>query len=593
MMIMEKFHVDENKSWFHKWWPEGVPFNTEFEEISLGDFFEKQRKKYPDYNIIWFIDTWMTYDEIGKYIDSFATALHDLEVKQGDVVALLLPNCFQYVISFYACAKLGVISTGINPTYKPMEVLHHLELTNARVLIVLDSLYSDLAAPIIQRTNVEIVISTSVIDLCTGLSGIKKVLGKMLGKIPSGKVDFTPSYKFMDLLNTEPNLPQVSLDPTTHTATYIMTGGTTGVPKATVLTHFNLVSNIKQIIEIFGGEQPGMGDVGVLPLFHSFAMTAVMNVAIGLGGWMMLFVRPPSTEELLKTIDKLPAPKGLAYAGAEILFKRIADYPHLKKFPHLMGKMKLNVSGAGPLHAPVRDGFERKTGGRIVEGYGLSEASPVVSSGNLFGESPIGTIGLPLPGTDWAIFDAAAPTLEKGPIADGLPGSKYGVENSGELCINGPQVMKEYLNQPEETKETLQEWDGRIWLRTGDIGYMREDGTVTLMDRKKQLIKVAGHSVFPTEIETMLMKHESVSEAAVAGLPDPEGKVGEIAKAWVALKPEYVGKVSEEHLLAWAKESMTHWKIPKFIEFIDEIPKNIMGKVQRRILQEADPLYKK
>ena len=592
-MIMEKFHVDENKSWFHKWWPEGVPFNTEFEEISLGDFFEKQRKKYPDSNIIWFIDTWMTYDEIGKYIDSFATALHNLGIKQGDVVALLLPNCFQYVISFYACAKLGVISTGINPTYKPLEVLHHLELTNAKVLIVLDSLYSDLVGSIIQKTDVEMVIYTNVIDLCSGLSGIKKVLGKMLGKIPSGKVDFNPSYKFMDLLNTEPNLPKISFDPTSHTATYIMTGGTTGIPKATVLTHFNLVSNVKQIVEIFGGEQPGMGDVGVLPLFHSFAMTAVMNVAIGIGGWMMLFVRPPSTEDLLKTIDKLPAPQGLAYAGAEILFKRIADYPHLKKFPHLMGKMKLNVSGAGPLHAPVRDGFERKTGGRIVEGYGLSEASPVVSSGNLFGESPIGTIGLPLPGTDWAIFDAAAPNLEKGPIADGLPGSNYGEEHTGELCINGPQVMKEYLNQPEETKETLQEWDGRIWLRTGDIGYMREDGTVTLMDRKKQLIKVAGHSVFPTEIETMLMKHESVSEAAVAGLPDPEGKVGEIAKAWVALKSEYVGKVSEEDLLAWAKESMTHWKIPKFIEFINEIPKNILGKVQRRILQEADPLYKK
>jgi len=590
---MAKFHVDENKSWFHQWWPEGVPFNTEFEEISLGDFFEKQRKKYPDFNIIWFIDTWMTYDEIGKYIDSFATALHNLGVKQGDIVAFLLPNCFQYVISFYACAKLGVISTGINPTYKPLEVLHHLELTNAKVLIVLDSLYSDLAAPIIQKANVEMVISTNIIDLAIGLSRIKKVLGKMLGKIPSGKVDFNPSYKFMDLLNTEPDLPQVNFDPTTQTATYLMTGGTTGIPKATVLTHYNLVSNVKQIIEIFGGEQPGMGDIGVLPLFHSFAMTAVMNVAIGIGGWMMLFVRPPSTEDLLNTIDKLPAPQGLAYAGAEILFKRIADYPHLNKFPHLMGKMKLNVSGAGPLHAPVRDGFERKTGGRIVEGYGLSEASPVVSSGNLFGESPIGTIGIPLPGTDWAIFDAAAPTLEKGPIADGLPGSKYGEENTGELCINGPQVMKEYLNQPEETKGTLQKWDGRIWLRTGDIGYMREDGTVTLMDRKKELIKVAGHSVFPTEIETMLMKHEGVSEAAVAGLPDPEGKVGEIAKAWVALKPEYIGKVSEEDLLAWAKESMTYWKIPKFIEFIDEIPKSIMGKVQRRILQEADSLYKK
>ena len=199
---------------------------------------------------------------------------------------------------------------------------------------------------------------------------------------------------------------------------------------------------------------------------------------------------------------------------------------------------------------------------------------------------------MPLPGTDWGIWDAAAPNLDDGPIANGLPRSKYGEEYTGELCVCGPQVMKEYLNQPEESAETLQKWDGRVWLRTGDIGFMNEDGTVALRDRKKQLIKVAGHSVFPTEVETMLMKNEAVSEAAVAGLPDPEGKVGEITKAWVALKPEYKGKITEEELKAWTEENMTKWKCPALIEFIDEVPKSILGKVQRRILQEADPLYK-
>jgi acyl-CoA synthetase (AMP-forming)/AMP-acid ligase II len=153
--------------------------------------------------------------------------------------------------------------------------------------------------------------------------------------------------------------------------------------------------------------------------------------------------------------------------------------------------------------------------------------------------------------------------------------------------------MKGYLDQPEETKETLQEWNGRIWLRTGDIGFMNPDGTVVLRDRKKQLIKVAGHSVFPTEVETMIMKHKKVSEVAVAGLPDPEGKVGEIAKAWVAIKSEYVGTITEEELHTWMEEYITKWKVPKLVEFIDEIPKNVLGKVQRRALQEADPLYKK
>jgi long-chain acyl-CoA synthetase len=423
------------------------------------------------------------------------------------------------------------------------------------------------------------------------LSGFIKFLGKLIGKIPKGKVDFERTYDFLELLQTPAKLPYVGFDPKEHTGTYIMTGGTTGVPKATNLTHFNVVSNALQCVAWLGGESPGLADLGVLPLFHSFGMTAVMNACIGLGGWMMLFPVPPETEELVKTIEKLPAPEGVAYVGAEILFKRLAEFEDLDKYD-IMGKIKKCISGAGPLHAPVQEKFQKNTGGKIVEGYGLSEASPVVSSGSLFGESPLGNIGMPIPGTDWGIFKTEAEDLSDGPIADGLSGSKYGEENTGEICVCGPQVMKEYLNQPEETNETLQAWDGRIWLRTGDIGFMREDGLITIRDRKKQLIKMAGHSVFPKEVEEMLMKNEAVNEAAVAGLPDPEGKVGEIIKAWVALEQDYVGKITEEELKAWAQKNMSKWKTPTLIEFIPEVPKNVLGKVERRSLQEADPLYK-
>ena len=588
---MAEWQVDEKKAWFHKWWPQKTPKNYSFEKISLGEFFERQRKKYPNERMMWFIESWMTYEESGQAIDTLATSLHKLGVKKGDVVAFLLPNSFQYVISFYATVKLGAIATGINPTYKPLEVLHHLKLTNAKVLITLDALYGELARPIISRTSIEMVIYTNIADLASGLPGWKKGLGKMIGKIPKGKVDFPSAINFMDLLNTEIDLPKVDFDPTEHTATYIMTGGTTGVPKATILTHFNLVSNATQCMLWVGGEDVGVGDIGAIPLFHSFAMTAVMNVAIALGGWMMLFPRPPPTGEFLKEITHIDAPKGLFYAGAEILFKRIADFPDLKKFPELMGRLRLCISGAGPLHAPVQKAFQENTGGRIVEGYGLSEASPVVSGGNLFGESPIGVIGMPFPGTDWGIFDVDE--FEKGPITNGLPGSKYGEEHTGEICVCGPQVMKGYLGQPEETADTLKKWDGRTWLLTGDIGFMNDDGTIAIRDRKKQLIKVAGHSVFPAEVETMLMSHEAVSEAAVAGLPDPAGKVGEITKAWVSLKPEYKGKITGEELIAWTEKNMTKWKCPAMIDIIDEVPKSIMGKVERRTLQEADPLFKK
>ncbi|TFF89193.1 MAG: long-chain fatty acid--CoA ligase, partial [Promethearchaeota archaeon] len=525
-------------------------------------------------------------------IDRLATALYDLGLRKGDCVGLLLPNSFQYVISFYACAKIGVIVTGINPTYKPLEVLHHIELSKAKVIVTLDALYEPLLKPILDKTNIELIISTNIADLASGISGVLKFIGKLVGKIPKGKVDFDPTYKFLDLLETEPNVPNVEFDPTEHTATYIMTGGTTGVPKATNLTHFNVVSNAIQCVYWLGGETPGMGDIGVLPLFHSFGMTAVMNACIGLGGWMMLFPRPPEEEELINHIEELPAPEGLAYVGAEILFKRFAEYPDLDEHD-IMGKIKLCISGAGPLHAPVQEKFQKRTGGKIVEGYGLSEASPVVSSGSLFEPSPLGNIGMPLPGTDWGIFDASADDLNAGPIADGLEGSKYGEEHLGEICVHGPQVMKEYLDRPDETKATLQEWNGKIWLRTGDIGYMRDDGLVVIKDRKKQLIKMAGHSVFPKEVESNLMMNEAVNEAAVAGLPDPEGKVGEIIKAWVALEPDYVGKITEEELKKWAQENFSKWKAPTQIEFIEEVPKNVLGKVQRRALQEADPLYKK
>jgi len=568
---MSEWQVDENKAWFMKWWPKNTPKNQQFENISLGEFFERQRKKYADEKLMWFIESWMTYEETGKAIDSLATSLHKLGIKKGDVIAFLMPNCFQYVISFYATVKLGAIASGVNPTYKPLEVLHQLKMTNSKVLITLDALYGELARPIINKTNIEMVIYTNVADLASGLSGLKKTLGKLIGKIPKGKVDFPSAINFLDLLNTEPDLPNVKFDPTEHTATFIMTGGTTGVPKATVLTHFNLVSNAIQCVLWVGGEDPGVGDIGAIPLYHSFAMTAVMNVAIGLGGWMMLFPRPPPTEDFLKEITHIDAPKGLFYAGAEILFKRIADFPNLEKFPNLMGRLRLCISGAGPLHAPVQKAFQQNTRGRIVEGYGLSEASPVVSAGNLFEESPIGTIGMPLTGTDWGIFDVEE--FEKGAIADGLSGSKFGEENTGEICICGPQVMKGYLNQ--------------------HIGFMNEDGTITIRDRKKQLIKVAGHSVFPAEVESLLMSHEAVSEAAVAGLPDPKGKVGEITKAWVALRPEYQGKITEEELISWTERNMTKWKCPAIIEFIQEIPKSVMGKIERRTLQEADPLFKK
>jgi long-chain acyl-CoA synthetase len=234
------------------------------------------------------------------------------------------------------------------------------------------------------------------------------------------------------------------------------------------------------------------------------------------------------------------------------------------------------VSGAGPLHRPVQEAFERRTGGRLTEGYGLTESSPVVSAGPFWGKRKIGSIGLPFPGTDWKILES-----------DGTRELKFG--EMGEICVHGPQVMKGYLNQPEETAEVLADIDGKIWLRTGDIGYMDEDGWIFIRDRKKQLIKYKGYSIFPKEIEELVGQHPAVSEVAAAGIPDPE--TGEVIKVWVVLRPEYQNKITEQELINWAKENMTHYKVPRMVEFRKDLPKSMVGKVMRRELQEADPLY--
>jgi len=569
-----KWHVPEDRPWFRKesGWPDEVPHNLDFPRLSLGEMLTESVKKFPEQKVIWFLDQFMTYRELDNLVNRLATGLHKLGIKKGDVVALMLPNSFQYVISYYACQRLGVTCSGINPTYKPAEVQHQLKVIGARALICLDALYKPQIEPIIANTGIEIVVSTNIADL---LPALKRTLGKLLKKIPVGEVP-KDAISYSKLLNTSPDVPSVKIDPENDAATYIMTGGTTGVPKAAILTHSNLVSNVLQSAAWLYKIQQGSCLVGVLPLFHSFAMTCVMNIAIRVGAWMMLFPRPPETDEMVSKIAELAPDNGAMYPGAEILFKRLAEFPDLEKY-NVAKKFSLCVSGAGPLHRPVQEAFERRTGGRLTEGYGLTEASPVVSAGPFWGKRKIGSIGLPFPGTDWKIVET-----------DGMKPLPVG--EMGEICVYGPQVMKGYLHQPEEQKGVLEELEpGKIWLRTGDIGYMDEEGWIYIRDRKKQLIKYKGYSIFPKEIEELVGQHPAVSEVAAAGIPDPD--TGEIIKVWVVLRPEYKGKITEEELINWAKENMTHYKVPRMVQFRDDLPKSMVGKVMRRELQEADPLY--
>lgn len=587
-MTLIKTNVDENSLWFKsKYWPKDVPHQLEYDNNkTLYDILEENTKENPDYKAIWFLDSWVTYKEFKDYVDRFASGLIQIGMKKGDVIALILPNSIQYAVTYYAALKIGALITGVNPTYKAGEVLHQLKETNTEYAVVLDSLNEEMLEPIRDKANLKAVIATNIADLATGLSPIKKILGKILKKIPTGKVP--DSYKFMDLLKSSPDSPKAEIDQENDTAVLMMTGGTTGIPKAAILTHRNIYVNALQCVYWLLNQKetpdakmlgPETGLVGVLPLFHSFAMTTVLNTSIACKGWMMLFPRPPATDELLKIFEELPAPNGLIYCAAEILFQRIADLPNVDDFKAGISKLKLCISGAGPLHKPIQERFESRTGAKITEGYGLAEATPVVSAGNFYGERKTGVIGMPLPGTDWKIFPSD--DFSKGPVTG------FGEDNTGEICVAGPQVMRGYLNKKEQTDETLKEWGGKTWLLTGDIGFMDEDGMVDIRDRKKQLIKYKGYSVFPKEVESLVGMHPDVLEVAAAGIPDPE--TGELVKVWVKVKEG--STLTPDELKAWCKENMTHYKVPKEVEFRDEIPKSFVGKAMRRVLQEEDPRY--
>jgi len=579
------YHVDESRPWFKEGsgWPGEVPKNAEFEEMTLGQMLSNAAERWPERKAIHFhtptLDTSMTFRDLDRYVSAFATGLHQLGLKKGDVIALALPNSFQYVVAFYGANRIGCIPTGVNPTYQPLEVKHQLKLTGAKALICLDALYQSIVAPIVDDTDIDKIIVTNIADI--GVSPIKQFLGKLLNKLPSGP---TPAIavKFKELLATEPRLPAVKIDPKEHPAAYLMTGGTTGVPKAAVLTHFNLVSNATQCSLWLPKAGLGTCMVGVLPLFHSFAMTVVMNLSIKLGGWMLLFPKPPEDyEDLFRAIVTLSTPEGMFLPGAEVLFQKMLTHPQIKDYD-FTGKLTMCISGAGPLHDYVQQPFEEITKAKLVEGYGLTESSPVVSAGPLLGERMIGKIGLPLPGTDWCLVDPETGTNKV---------EEIGEKHPGEVWVAGPQIMKGYLNATEETAVEITEMDGKRWLHTGDIGYMDEFGRITICDRKKQLIKHRGYSVFPKDVESLLGMHIAISEVAVAGLPDPEGKVGEIIKAWVVLKDEVKDKVTTDDIFTWAKENITHYKVPAQIEFRNELPKTLVGKILRRELQEADPLF--
>lgn len=535
-----------------------MPKSIEYPNLSLSEVLKESASKYPENAAIIYFGARTTYAELDRLVDKFAIALQDLGVKKGDRVGIFLPNIPQFVVAFYGALRAGAICVTCSPLYKGRELEHQLNDAGVETLVAMDTLYP-IVQQIKERTKLRNVITTSPRDYLPPLLRLLSPLKGVKSHECPGALDFLPLMKKYE---AKPKPVQVKPD---DLALLQYTGGTTGVPKGAMITHRNLVVNAQQI-EVYIPIRRGVGvSIAALPLFHIFGMTCVMNVDILTGTTMVMIPDPRDTKSILGAISKQ---KATLFPGVPTMYVALINRPDIKKYD--LSSVRACFSGAAPLPVEVQKKFEQLTGGRLVEGFGLTESSPVSHANPLDDpkKNRPGSIGIPLSDTDSKIVDLETGTKDLKP------------NEVGELVIKGPQVMQGYWNKPDETKMTLRNG----WLYTGDIAKMDEDGYFYIVDRKKDMIDVSGLKVWPREVEEVLYEHPAVSEAAVLGIPDPYRV--ETIKAYVILKPGYEGKVTQEEIIKFCKEKIASYKAPRSVEFRTSLPKTLVGKVLRRTLRE-------
>jgi long-chain acyl-CoA synthetase len=521
-------------------------------------------KAHPDKTCIHFEGRNLSYSEVDDISSRFASALVSLGLKKGDRVAVFMPNLPQLVMSFFAILKAGGVVVMCNPIYKERELEHQLGDSGAEIIVACRTvakgmdLFQSLEA-CRGRLSLKHVIATSLTDY---LPAVKKRLAGLAG---IKDVPRENTLDFVKLVETSTPLANLTgVDPIEDVAVLQYTGGTTGVAKGAMLTHYNLVSNAVYGARLFPLSEKDVS-LCVLPLFHIYGLTVTMNAPIAVGGTLVLL---PSfhVDEVAKAIEK---ERVTTFSGAPAMYIAINSKPNAKDF-HLHS-VKACMSGGSALPPAVRRKFMELTGGNLVEGYGLSETSPVTHVNPLVGGVvKDGSIGPPFCGTDAKIVDAE---------------NRYrtlGVGEVGELTVKGPQVMKGYWNQQAETDAVLE--DG--WFLTGDIAKMDEDGYFYIVDRKKDMINVGGFKVYPREVEDVLFEHPDIKEAGVVGISDEFS--GEAVKAFVVLK-DPSKSLAEQGVLDFCKSRLAKYKVPKKVEFVDELPKTLIGKVLRRKLRELTP----
>ena len=561
--IFEKYI--QSKIWV-KNYDEETPEEIDTPEIPLYKLLDNAYELGPNHPALIFMGNKITYKELYMDSERFGNVLKvKFGVEKDDKIALYLPNCPQFVIAYYGGIKAGGIITPMNPLYTAREVAYQLKDSGAKIIVALD-LFKDNVERALEDTDLEAVIYTGIEDY---LPFFKGWIYKTFMKKVKISIDNKKRYAFKSLIeNADTKLTRPEINPREDLVALMYTGGTTGVPKGAMLTHYNLVSDVYQIDAwLFRGRKRVDRYVGILPWYHIYGQTTVLHSAINSVATIIVFPKF-DVKELLEGVQKY---KCNVFHGVPTIYSLLINYPDISRYD--LSSIEACVSGAGPLPVAVAKKFEEITRGRIREGYGLTETSPVTHVNPIYGKYKFGSIGIPIPNTLAAIADPDKAIL--------LPPKEV-----GELVISGPQVMKGYYNMPEENKAVFFEKYGYKWLRTGDVAYMDEEGYFYIVERKKDMIKYKGYSVYPRELEEVLYSYEAVSEAAVVGIPDE--KVGEIIKAFVVLKDEFKNKVSKEDILKYMKENLAPYKIPKEIEFRDSLPKSTVGKILRRVLREEE-----
>lgn len=554
------------KRWL-KNYDKGVPESLEpYPQKTLIDCVDEACREHPDYPMVFFKKRKMSYAEIQKLSDEFAAALVSLGVKKGDRVALVMPNIPQCIICRWGAWKVGAIVVHMNPMYSEFELEHAFKECLADTVVVMTPYYRSIKN-IQPRTCIKNVIATSVKDY---LPPLLKVLFTLAMEKKQGhylEIDKGDIW-LQDLMKkyAGSRRPDVKVLPSDN-ALILFSGGTTGVPKGVVGTHHSQVITGMQIEAYFKAASSPYKDVIslVLPLFDSFGTYAVMCTGI-VGHMALSLVADP--RDLTDVIASIEHDKPSFFPAVPAMYINLLNHPKVKANKVNFRSMKCCNSGAAPLSAETKKRFEDLTGARIVEGYGLTETTMACTCTPYLGKWKEGSVGMPLPDVIVRIGD-----IETGE-GEMPPGKE------GEIVFKAPQLMVGYWNRPEETKEMLR--DG--WLYTGDVGYMDEDGYLFITSRKKALIKTSGFQVWPREVEEVISNHPAVAEVSVAGIPD--AKQGEAIKAWVVLRPGETLDVEE--LKVYCKERLTDYKVPKFIEFRQSLPKTMAGKVLRRVLQEEE-----